>query len=78
MTLRLGLHEICELTSCVTSVHAGCSSIKLYSSRRQPNYAEGYPHAYLQHQGFQYSFRRSALYDGRIVADVVITPLKKV
>ncbi|ELS34321.1 MULTISPECIES: methionyl-tRNA formyltransferase [Pseudanabaena] len=40
--------------------------------------AEGYPHAYIQHQGFQYSFRRAALYDGHIVADVVITPLQKI
>jgi methionyl-tRNA formyltransferase len=39
--------------------------------------AEGYPHAYIEHQGFKYSFRRSALYDGRIVADVTITPIGK-
>lgn len=39
--------------------------------------AEGYPHAYIEHQGFKYSFRRSALYDGRIVADVTITPIEE-
>ena len=37
--------------------------------------AEEYPHAYIEHQGFKYSFRRSALYDGRIIADVIITPV---
>jgi methionyl-tRNA formyltransferase len=39
--------------------------------------ADGYPPAFLDHQGFRYSFRRSALYDGRIVADVTITPLEE-
>ena len=37
--------------------------------------AEGYPRAFLDHQGFRYEFRRAALYEGRIVADVTITPL---
>jgi methionyl-tRNA formyltransferase len=37
--------------------------------------AEGYPHAYIEYQGFKYSFQRSTLYDGRIVADVTITPI---
>lgn len=37
--------------------------------------ADGYPPAYLDHAGFRYQFRRSALYDGRIVADVTITPI---
>lgn len=40
--------------------------------------AEGYPHAFIEHQGFRYEFRRAARYDGRIEADVVITPLEKV
>lgn len=35
--------------------------------------AEGYPRAFLQHSGFRFEFSRSALYDGRIVADVTIT-----
>lgn len=38
--------------------------------------AEGYPHAFFQYMGFQYSFRRAAIYDGRIVADVTITPIE--
>ena len=36
--------------------------------------AEGYPRAFLNHAGFRFEFSRSALYDGRIVADVKITP----
>jgi methionyl-tRNA formyltransferase len=47
---------------------------KLYDFIRMLD-AQGYPHAYIEHQGFKYSFRRSALYDGRIVADVTITPI---
>jgi methionyl-tRNA formyltransferase len=39
--------------------------------------AEGYPHAFLEHNGFRYTFRRAALYEGRIVADVTITPVKE-
>jgi len=39
--------------------------------------AEGYPKAFIEHQGFRYEFSRSALYDGRIVADVTITPLQE-
>ncbi len=35
--------------------------------------AEGYPRAFLQHSGFRFEFSRSALYDGRVVADVTIT-----
>ena len=35
--------------------------------------AEGYPRAFLTHDGFRYEFSRAALYDGRIVADVNIT-----
>jgi methionyl-tRNA formyltransferase len=37
--------------------------------------AAGYPRAFLQYQGFRYEFTRAALYDGRIVADVTITPV---
>jgi len=37
--------------------------------------AEGYPHAFLNCAGFRFEFSRSALYDGRIVADVKITQL---
>ncbi len=47
---------------------------KLYDFIRMLD-VEGYPHAYIEHQGFKYSFRRSALYDGRIIADVTITPI---
>jgi methionyl-tRNA formyltransferase len=35
--------------------------------------AEGYPRAFLSHDGYRFEFSRSALYDGRIVADVHIT-----
>ena len=35
--------------------------------------AEGYPRAFLSHAGYRFEFSRSALYDGRIVADVRIT-----
>ena len=35
--------------------------------------AEGYPRAFLSHGGYRFEFSRSALYDGRIVADVHIT-----
>jgi len=39
--------------------------------------AEGYPQAFLEHEGFRYEFRRAGLYDGRILADVQITPIPK-
>ena len=39
--------------------------------------AEGYPQAFLEHAGFRYEFSRAALYDGRIIADVKITPIEK-
>ena len=38
--------------------------------------ADGYPKAFLIHNGFRYEFSRAALYDGRIVADVTITPVQ--
>jgi methionyl-tRNA formyltransferase len=37
--------------------------------------ADGYPHAYLEHEGFRYEFGRAALFDGKIVADVTITKI---
>ena len=39
--------------------------------------ADGYPRAYLEHEGFRYEFSRAALYHGRIVADVAIRPLEE-
>jgi methionyl-tRNA formyltransferase len=35
--------------------------------------AEGYPRAFVSYAGYRFEFSRSALYDGRIVADVQIT-----
>jgi methionyl-tRNA formyltransferase len=35
--------------------------------------AEGYPRAFLSHAGYRFEFSRSALYEGRVVADVRIT-----
>ena len=37
--------------------------------------ADGYPHAFLDHAGYRFEFSRAALYDGRVVADVKVTPL---
>ena len=39
--------------------------------------AEGYPRAFLEHQGFRYEFSRAAFYSGRIAADVTITPVEE-
>jgi methionyl-tRNA formyltransferase len=39
--------------------------------------ADGYPQAFLEYGGFRFEFTRSALYDGRIVADVKITKQPK-
>lgn len=39
--------------------------------------AEGYPKAFINHKGFHYEFSKAALYDGRVVADVTITPLEE-
>ncbi len=36
--------------------------------------AEGYPPAFLEHGGYRFEFTRSALYDGKVVAEVRITP----
>lgn len=38
--------------------------------------AEGYPQAFFEYKGFRYEFSRAALYDGRILADVTITPVE--
>lgn len=35
--------------------------------------AEGYPRAFIEHDGFRFEFSRSVRYDGRIEADVTIT-----
>ena len=34
--------------------------------------AESYPHAYFIHNGFRYEFSRAAMYEGKIISDVVI------
>ena len=39
--------------------------------------ADGYPKAFLEFNGFRYEFSRAGLYNGRIVADVNISPIKK-
>ena len=39
--------------------------------------AEGYPKAFLIHEGFRYEFSRACLRDGRIVSDVTIVSLEK-
>jgi methionyl-tRNA formyltransferase len=48
--------------------------LELYDFLRMLD-AEGYPRPYLVHEGFVYRFSRPALYDGRIMADVTITPV---
>lgn len=37
--------------------------------------AEGYPSAFIEHEGYRYEFQRSSLYDDRIEASVTITPI---
>ncbi len=39
--------------------------------------AEGYPRAFVEHAGFRWELSRSALYDGRIVADVRIVKVSE-
>jgi methionyl-tRNA formyltransferase len=39
--------------------------------------ADGYPRAFLDHRGFRYEFSRAALRNGRILADVSITPMDR-
>jgi methionyl-tRNA formyltransferase len=38
--------------------------------------AEGYPHAFLEYNGFRYEFRRATLYDKKIICDVKITKIE--
>lgn len=38
--------------------------------------ADGYPRAFLVHAGYRFEFSRASLYDGRVRADVCITPLE--
>jgi methionyl-tRNA formyltransferase len=38
--------------------------------------ADGYPRAFISHEGYRYEFGRAVLKDGRIVADVAITRLE--
>lgn len=37
--------------------------------------AEGYPKAFFNYSGFRYEFSRALIYNGKIVADVKITPI---
>ncbi|AFY69685.1 methionyl-tRNA formyltransferase [Thalassoporum mexicanum PCC 7367] len=37
--------------------------------------AQGYPKAFIESQGFRYEFSQATIYDGRVVAHVVITPV---
>lgn len=37
--------------------------------------AEGYPPAFIEYRGLRFRFRRAALYDGRVEADVIITKI---
>jgi methionyl-tRNA formyltransferase len=39
--------------------------------------AEGYPKAFFISNKFRFEFGRAAFYNGRIIADVTITPLKE-
>ena len=48
------------------------SLLELYDHIRMLD-AEGYPKAFLIHEGFRYEFDRAAFYDGKIQADVMIT-----
>jgi methionyl-tRNA formyltransferase len=38
--------------------------------------ADGYPNAFLEHNGFRYEFRRATLYDKKIICDVKITKIE--
>jgi len=38
--------------------------------------ADGYPPAFVEHDGFCYEFSRAVLYEGHIKADVIIRPVK--
>jgi methionyl-tRNA formyltransferase len=39
--------------------------------------ADGYPHAFLEYEGFRFEFSRAGYYDNRIEASVTITPVEK-
>lgn len=39
--------------------------------------ADGYPRAFIEHNGYRYTFDRASLYDERIKADVTITPVER-
>lgn len=54
----------------------GCADLsKVFDFIRMLD-AEGYPKAFLEHEGFRYEFSRPTFYEGRIRADVEITPLE--
>jgi len=38
--------------------------------------ADGYPHAYLEYNGFRFKFNRATLYDEKIICDVKITKIE--
>ncbi|HYA61770.1 MAG TPA: hypothetical protein VED66_01120 [Candidatus Sulfotelmatobacter sp.] len=59
-----------------SEIGAASSVEELYDFIRMLD-AEGYPHAFLNHSGFRFEFSRPALYDGRLVADVQITPTEE-
>lgn len=39
--------------------------------------AEGYPSAFIEQDGYRFEFSRASLYDGRIEANVTITPIEE-
>jgi methionyl-tRNA formyltransferase len=58
-----------------SAIPAGLSLGQLHDFLRMLD-ADGYPKAFIERDGFRYEFARPALYHGRIVADVTITPAK--
>jgi methionyl-tRNA formyltransferase len=59
-----------------SAIPAAASPSTLYDFIRMLD-AEGYPRAFIDHQGFRYEFRGANLRDGRVAADVVITALEE-
>jgi methionyl-tRNA formyltransferase len=57
-----------------SAISAPASLQELYNFIRMLD-ADGYPHAFLDYGGFHFEFTRAALYDGRVAADVKITPI---
>jgi len=57
-----------------SEIRNAASLEELYDQIRMVD-AEGYPNAFLNYAGFRFEFRRAALYDGRIVADVKIAQI---